>query len=185
MGAAAIAAPAAYAVTATTTVEITFPQVLILYSYDTIQLDVTEATLATELGVTGASCTSGSYCVQFTNAGPLDWDMNSAVNADIATAASALPDLSAVAVNIENAWGVRSVAAAGGLTAGVTGPTSLTGPGASLAVSGATTDNFAPTRGMGALDSTRTGSIDFTLNLSTLNTAGTYTGDFVISVTSP
>ena len=111
--------------------------------------------------------------------------MTSAVDANIAGSAVALPALNAVAVNIGNAWGVRSVAAGAGLTAAVTGPATLTGPGTALAVSGVGTNNTTPTRGMGVLNASRTGSIDFTLNLSVLDTAGAYSGNFVVSVTSP
>lgn len=187
LGSALLAAPAAHAVTATTTVQITFPQVLILYTYDQISLDVTAGTLSGALGVTGTNCTTGSYCVQLADPGPQTWDMLNPVDVDIASGTVGLLDLSAVGVNISNAWGVRSIAAAGGLTASVTGPTSLTGPAGStaLAVSSIGTDNTAPTRGMGALTADRTGSIDFTLDASALDTAGAYAGDFVVEVTSP
>jgi hypothetical protein len=110
------------------------------------------------------------------------------VNADIAPGAAALPALNAVAVNLDNAWGVRSVAAGAGLTATVTGPANLTGPSPSLPlplVGLASTDNPAPSRGMGALNASRTGSIDFTLDLTNLDTAGAYSGLFAIEVTSP
>jgi hypothetical protein len=188
LGAALLASPAAHAVTATTTVQVTFPQVLILYSYDQIALDVTAATLATQLGVSGATCTSGSYCVEF--AAPtstLNWDMTNPVDANIAGGAAALPTLSAVGVSISNAWGVRSVAAGGGLTASVTGPASLVGPlgSSNLPVSLVGTNNTAPTRGMGVLNASRTGSINFTLNANGLDTAGAYSGDFVVEVVSP
>lgn len=185
MSAAAFAAPAAHAVQATTTVEVTFPQMLILYTYDRISLDVTAASLASKLGVVGGTCTADSYCIEFAATGPLNWDMNNPVDANIAGGAAALPDLSAVAVNIDNAWGVRSVSAGGGLAASILAPAALTGPGANLNVVTASTDNPTPTRGLGVLNASRTGSIDFTLNLSTLDTQGRYSGDFVVQVTSP
>jgi hypothetical protein len=186
-GAVALATPAAHAVQATTNVRVNFPQLLILYSFDQITLDVTQASLASKLGVTGASCTSGSYCVEFASAGPLNWDLvNNTVDANIAPVdLTGIDDLDVV---VSNAWAVRSVAAGGGgLAATVSGPGTLTGPGTALPVDEVGTDRPNPVPGLGSVapGSNRVGSINFSLDLRSLDRAGQYSGDFVIEVTSP
>jgi hypothetical protein len=184
---AALGTQTAHAVSASTTIEIDFPTILVLYHYDTINMLVDAADLGTALAAGGtASCTAsgpGEYCVELTGPVGLAWDMVSPVDAgmDVDPGTSTLTPGN-VNVVIQNAWGVRSVGAAS-MSAGVTGPANLTDGTNNLGVSMTPpgTDNATPTPGL-ALD---TGSIEFGVDLTNLNASGTYSGDFTITVTSP
>lgn len=186
-----IGTQSAHAVSANTTVEVNFPTILILYHFDVINLTVSQADLALALGgLTAGSCAgaaAGEYCVEVTP-GPTGIALDltgAAVDAGMSSDAPSLPAaLASVNVDIGNAWGVRSIGPFGtGLTASVTGPVSGNlddGNGELIPLSGVDTNDTSPAAGPGMA----TGDIVFTMDLSGLETSGTYSGVFTITVTS-
>lgn len=181
---AALGMQTAHAVSADTTIEIDFPTILVLYHFDTINLSVSEANLATALGAStsSTSCTAGTgeYCVEVTGPVGLALDLATpTVDANMNDTIGPLTPLGTVSVEIDNAWGVRSIGAAAGLQASVTGNDLVQGA-ETIPVSNDTTNDTNPAVGL----TMATGDIAFDMDLSNLDTSGTYAGDFTITVVS-
>lgn len=187
---AAMGTQSANAVSADTTIDVQFPEIIVLYHFGTISLEITQANLATALGAStlGLTCVpgpAGGYCVEVADPGPLTLDLAApTVDAGMdtnAAATAALSPLGTITVVIENAWGVRSIGTINGLLTTITTPPNLSDGGLeTITVLNPTTDNPNPTVGLG-LD---TGSMGFDMVLTSLDTAGNYTGVFTIDIVS-
>jgi hypothetical protein len=106
------ATSSAHAATATTTININLPQVVILYTFDTINLTIDAAAVGSLL--TGAAqCTdANNLCIEIAPTPALTiTDLSAAsVDADIASSAAAI--VGSRTVTIKNAFGVRSLGVA-------------------------------------------------------------------------
>ena len=101
--------PGTQAADVSTTIDINFPSVMVLYYYNQIDLDVDADTLVNQLGGSSGECDSagtGENCVQAADQTySLDLD-SPTVTADIQTDGGALSS-APVDVTIENAYGMR------------------------------------------------------------------------------
>ncbi len=112
-----VAAPSAYAAQATTTVEVNFPTVLVMYHYDTIQLDVTSAALANFITGGSAVACAGDSCESL---GTLDLTGSAISDLSAATVDALVSDTNpalnggttSATFTVENAVGVRALGCA-------------------------------------------------------------------------
>ncbi len=113
-----VAAPSAYAAQATTTVEVNFPTVLVMYHYDTIQLEVTSPALANFLTGGSAVACAGDSCQSL---GTLDLTVSDPISDLSAATVDALLSDTNPALNggstsatftVQNAVGVRALGCA-------------------------------------------------------------------------
>ena len=163
----------AQAATATTTVEISFPQILILYTFDQIDLSVDAAGLADAI-TPGTTTCAGDYCsdqgtVDLTGTG-LALDGSDTLDADIAGGVGSLPG--PVTVTVENAFGVRALGHSS-YTAGVAAAGT---PNAAFGSPAVTTPNYTGLQ-------LSTGDLSFTIDLSQLSGGATESQDYQITVT--
>ena len=161
------------AATATTTVEINFPQILILYTFDQIDLAVDAAGLADAI-TTGTTACSGDYCsdqgTSDLSGTLLNLDGADVLDADIGTGVGSLPG--PVNITIQNAFGVRALG--------------YSGYSANAAKTGTANAAFGnptvTTPGYTGL-SLSTGNLSFTIDLSQLSGSGAQAQDYQITVT--
>jgi hypothetical protein len=168
----------------TTTISVTLNPFVILYYYSDISFEISAVELAqlVDGSATAAACT------------PTATDGACVDDGTQALGVQAISDLSdgsvsaaahiggtgsnSISVEINNAWAVRSLATT--LTAAVAGPATLTGGGGSIAISGDTTNDTAPTAGL----TIQQGDIAFDMDITlATGAAAAYTGDFTITVT--
>ncbi len=186
--AAAFAVPGAHAASGTTSIDIDFPPLLILYYYDSIPITVDAASFATATGmdtpancnvnVPGVECgvTSSPTLTPTAALGQIN------ANADIATDGAPAALTTTINFDINNAWGVRSLVGAGG--AGTLDATITQGGGDFVAAS-ATSD----LAGAGAVASSLTltpgsnvGDLQFAVDLTSLADPSTASDTITVQV---
>ena len=165
-----MAGQSANAASGQTSVDIDFPPLIILYYYDSLSIDVSEADLISATGAGGASCTSASApgieCSVTT--GPISATYNTGTSAfegsvDIDGDAPALAGTpSVVSFDIAEAWGVRSL--------GVPSLNATFGQGTGDFVAGSVSSDLNTVSSSLVLDPTNgnVGNIEFQVDLSTL-----------------
>ncbi len=123
----ALAVPQAFAATGTTSVDIDFPPLLILYYYDNIPITVDAASFATATGMDApAGCSVDAPGVECNVAAAPTPTLTAALgsitaDADIGTDGAPAALNTTISFDINNAWGVRSlVGGAGTLDATIT-----------------------------------------------------------------
>lgn len=158
------------AVSGTTDFRVVLPEVLVLYHWDDALLTLTNTASSTAINDT----TTRTGSIELGTA-------TAAINTDVDTTGSANALSTTVAVTLQNAWAVRSLSSAAGVSLALTNPnpnlvsvvdktSKITTSGASLSsgsLTGATItipSGFAPVLG----------DINFNLDLSGANSAGEY-----------
>ncbi len=169
----------AHAATAETTISVNFPSIVVLYTYDSITLDVSEAGLgaaikggATTVSCSSDQCTASQAAVKDLTATQLTLDGNDVITADITSAVGALP--TDIEVTINDAFGARC------LGCGTGDYTVTTVDGGDSDVIGNFSPSAMPQNGL----TLSTGSLSFQVDLSQVTSNGVVTEDVTITVTS-
>ena len=166
------------AATANTTISIDFPSILILYTYDNIELEVSEAGLGGALEGSGTVSCTGSDCRSAQGdrdltGSLLSLDGADVVDATIGTPVGSLP--SGIGVTIENAYGARCLGCSAGTYA-----VTLTDGGNSAAI-GTFTTTAPAVNGL----TLATGDLSFEVDLGSLTAAGAVSETVTITVVGP
>ena len=146
--AAALHAPHSFAASGTTSIDIDFPPLLILYYYNSIPITIDAASFSTATGMDApAGCSTGAPGVECDVGAAAAPTLTSALgqitaDADIISDAPAAALTTPISFHINNAWGVRSlVGGAGTLDATIS-------QGAGDFVAGTATSDLAGTGGV-------------------------------------
>lgn len=156
--------------------KVTMPEILVLYHFDEVQIDLSEAHAAT------AANDSDDHEISETLAAPITGTMGSPVTAalSIAGADTHAATNQTVNVTLTDAWAVRSISSANVTVAGSIQTSTLTHATvgtSSIGVSGMTLSSGGTTAGSLSLApqwAVQKGDISFALDLTTATHAGLY-----------
>ncbi|KZX57934.1 hypothetical protein A3709_20125 [Halioglobus sp. HI00S01] len=160
-----------------TDVDLNFPQVLVLYAFDAIEIDIDEAGLINAIDPGASDCTDQDYCVELLgedlSGSPLDLTGGSgSIDAGLDDS-DLVPLDGSVSVTINNAFGVRALG--------------YTQYNASVTKTGTANDVFAgtPTVSTPTYDGLNlsTGSLSFDIDLNELSVSGVQSQSYQITVT--
>lgn len=188
-------------VTGTTDIDIDFPNLLVLYYYDAIQVNIDAATLADVLGATVDTSAGDLTTVQETlgaainaSVGGTDLEALANVTGDLTTG-----NLSSIQLDLLGVWGLRGLTGTASVQVNPTTNTALVNGTSQIDVSapqirlsgaggwtGAGTDISVTTSGLGTL---QRGDVQLTLDMSGVTASGNHTsttdGTFVITASRP
>lgn len=172
--AAAIGSPVASAATASTTVDINFPTLLIMYHYDTIDLDLDATSLGTHL-VTAATGCSGDVCTSQGDITRSSGPISANTNVDASFTAPAFDNNSAT-FTLQNAVGVRGL--------GCTDYDAQVAEGASTSAGVTVTAGaIAGIDGVSCSLGMTTGDLAFAIDFDTVNPATAAAAIFDVTIT--
>lgn len=178
----AVSAPGAFAASGTTSIDIDFPPLLILYYYDEIPINVDAAAFATATGLDALACTAdapGLSCDATATAPTLTAAAGVITTATDIAGDNPAPTLdTTIDFDINNAWAVRSLGL-GTLDATITqgaGDFVAASATSDLAGSGAVTSSLTLTAG------DNVGDLQFAVDLTTLTDARSASDTITITV---
>jgi hypothetical protein len=190
--------------TGTTDIDIDFPNLLVLYYYDAIQVDINATDVLTLIGATPTSIVGDVAAIEQSgsaitaSAGGTDLEATLEVVDD----SLGLGGLNSVQLDLLGVWGVRSLSGTARLQVAPTANTTLLGPGGVSAIgvsapqirlqsagpdwTAASTNLEFTTLGLGSL---QRGDIQLTLNLTGVTVGGLHSsgadGTYVVSASRP
>lgn len=109
--AAAFTNPTAHAANANVTVDINLPTVLVMYYYNTITLNLSQADLANYLAATAVPC-AGDYCEDLGTATPVPGAITGGASTVPVAVSAAAPGTTTVNFTLQDAVGVRALGCA-------------------------------------------------------------------------
>ena len=170
-------APLGHAATATTTIDVNFPSVVVMYHYDTITLQVDQTALANYMAGGAAAC-GGDFCDNLT--GTLDLtgspvtDLSGAPVSVDANVNPPAPPATAVPVTVQNAVGVRALGCS-------TYTATVTDGGSDVSMTVDTVNSLSTIDGAGCSLGLALGDLIFTMDVSQV-TGGSDSALFDISI---